>query len=333
MAKKKSLLLIVRTGCASLLGLCLVCATASAIVDALNFVPENPTPVSQRIAVDQKEASQPVVTQPLITDTPIPPTIEFVPTETISPITTPTSVPVALAECVRPDAEQVLAQVIGVTDGDTIEVIFDNQVYKVRYIGMDAPESATQKEPLGDEATAKNRELVEGKTVILIKDVRETDPYDRLLRYVFVDDLFVNYELVRQGYANVVSYPPDVACIDTFRIAENEARNTEVGLWAAPPPTATILVVVQPTAIPPTQVVVQPTVIPRNQLIAQPTKEPVTSGNCHPSYPGVCLAPNAGDYDCQGGSGNGPNYIAGPITVRPPDPFDLDRDRDGIGCE
>jgi len=53
---------------------------------------------------------------------------------------------------------------------------------------------------------------------------------------------------------------------------------------------------------------------------------------CHPSYRGACLKPFAGDYDCVGGSGNGPNYT-GPVQVVGPDVFDLDRDGDGIGCE
>lgn len=55
------------------------------------------------------------------------------------------------------------------------------------------------------------------------------------------------------------------------------------------------------------------------------------SGACHPSYSG-CLKPNAGDYDCAGGSGNGPNYT-GSVRVTGPDVFDLDRDNDGWGCE
>jgi hypothetical protein len=63
-----------------------------------------------------------------------------------------------------------------------------------------------------------------------------------------------------------------------------------------------------------------------------PTVTAVRS-NCDPSYPGVCLHVGIGDYDCEGGSGNGPNYVAGPVRVRPPDPFDLDRDGDGWGCE
>jgi beta-lactam-binding protein with PASTA domain len=62
-----------------------------------------------------------------------------------------------------------------------------------------------------------------------------------------------------------------------------------------------------------------------------PTTTPERS--CDPSYPDVCLDPNASDYDCAGGSGNGPRYVEGPIRVRPPDPFDLDREGDGWGCE
>ncbi len=55
--------------------------------------------------------------------------------------------------------------------------------------------------------------------------------------------------------------------------------------------------------------------------------------NCDPAYPDACLHDGIGDYDCAGGSGNGPNYVDGPIQVRSPDPFDLDRDSDGVGCE
>jgi hypothetical protein len=62
------------------------------------------------------------------------------------------------------------------------------------------------------------------------------------------------------------------------------------------------------------------------------TTEPPPS-NCDPAYPDVCLHDGIGDYDCAGGSGNGPNYVAGPIRVLPPDPFRLDSDGDGWGCE
>ena len=66
----------------------------------------------------------------------------------------------------------------------------------------------------------------------------------------------------------------------------------------------------------------------------QPPPPPTTpSRSCHPSYEGACLDPTASDYDCAGGSGNGPKYVQGPVKVRPPDPFDLDADADGLGCE
>jgi hypothetical protein len=57
------------------------------------------------------------------------------------------------------------------------------------------------------------------------------------------------------------------------------------------------------------------------------------ASNCDPSYPDVCLDPTVEDYDCEGGSGNGPRYVDGPIRVRPPDQFGLDSDGDGWGCE
>jgi cytoskeletal protein RodZ len=65
-----------------------------------------------------------------------------------------------------------------------------------------------------------------------------------------------------------------------------------------------------------------------------PPPPPTTAPrNCDPSYPDVCLHQGIGDYDCASGKGNGPNYVDGPITVLPPDPFDLDGNGDGIGCE
>ena len=64
-----------------------------------------------------------------------------------------------------------------------------------------------------------------------------------------------------------------------------------------------------------------------------PPPPPPPAPRCDPSYPDVCLDPAVEDYDCAGGSGNGPAYVEGPIRVRPPDPFDLDREGDGWGCE
>jgi hypothetical protein len=67
------------------------------------------------------------------------------------------------------------------------------------------------------------------------------------------------------------------------------------------------------------------------ETVPKTTAKPKTTSSCHPSYSG-CLKQNAGDYDCAGGSGNGPNYT-GAVEVYGSDPFDLDRDNDGMGCE
>lgn len=163
------------------------------------------------------------------------------PTETQAPIPTDTSQPsqfaaIPGASCI-PDNPPQTGRVVDVVDGDTIKVLLDQdgKTYSVRYIGMDTPENTSQIEYFGAEATYKNAEMVYGKTVTLIKDVSETDRYNRLLRYVLVGDIFVNYELVAQGYANPASYPPDTSCIPTFQAAEQQASSAKLGLWGAPP--------------------------------------------------------------------------------------------------
>ncbi|NMB92520.1 MAG: thermonuclease family protein [Parcubacteria group bacterium] len=120
-----------------------------------------------------------------------------------------------------------------VIDGDTIEI---EGGQKVRYIGIDTPETVDPRKPVqcfGVEASKKNKELVEGKRVRLEKDVSETDKYGRLLRYVYADDIFVNDYLVRQGYAYASTFPPDVKYQDKFVEAQKEARENNRGLWSA----------------------------------------------------------------------------------------------------
>jgi endonuclease YncB( thermonuclease family) len=121
-----------------------------------------------------------------------------------------------------------------VIDGDTIEVNIQGSTHKVRYIGIDTPETVHPQEPvecLGKEASDKNRSLVEGQFVRLEKDVSETDQYGRLLRYVWIGDTMVNAELVRLGYAQVSTYPPDVKYQELFLRFQTEAREAERGLW------------------------------------------------------------------------------------------------------
>jgi len=133
--------------------------------------------------------------------------------------------------CIAPTAPLVTR----VIDGDTIEVDIDGTIYKVRYIGLDAPELDDERPEfcaLAQEATRLNRELVEGKTVRLEKDISETDKYERLLRYVYVDDIFVNAELVERGLAWAEAYEPDTKYQDILEEAEAEAGKDKIGLWA-----------------------------------------------------------------------------------------------------
>jgi len=132
-------------------------------------------------------------------------------------------------------------RVTRVIDGDTIEIEGGEHV---RYIGIDAPETVDPRKEVqcfGIEASKKNKEFVEGKTVRLEKDITDRDKYGRLLRYVWVDSpsagseqaLFVNLELVKQGFATSDSYPPDIKYQKEFLEAEKEAREVKRGLWEA----------------------------------------------------------------------------------------------------
>ncbi|MBI2196596.1 thermonuclease family protein [Candidatus Daviesbacteria bacterium] len=128
------------------------------------------------------------------------------------------------------------ALVTKVVDGDTIVV---NGEQTIRLIGIDTPETVDPRRPVacfGKEASSETKSLLSGKEVILQKDVSEIDKYKRLLRYVFLplpsgQTLFVNDYLVREGFAKVLTYPPDVKYNTQFRQAETEAREENRGLW------------------------------------------------------------------------------------------------------
>ena len=102
----------------------------------------------------------------------------------------------------------------------------------MRYIGIDTQEIYPQPEPFSGEAWQANRRLVEGKRVRLERDVSETDKYGRLLRYVYVDGVFVNAELVKLGLAWAKAYPPDTKYQDYLEQMETEAREAGRGMWA-----------------------------------------------------------------------------------------------------
>ena len=128
------------------------------------------------------------------------------------------------------------ARVLRVIDGDTILVEVDGREERVRYIGVDTPETVAPDRPpgcFGQEASAANRALVEGKTVQLERDISERDRFGRQLRYVYVDGALVNEELLRQGYAAATTFPPDVREDGRFRTIERTAREAGRGLWGA----------------------------------------------------------------------------------------------------
>lgn len=128
--------------------------------------------------------------------------------------------------------------IVNVIDGDTVEL---ENGEKVRYIGVDTPETKHPRKKVecyGKEAAKKNKELVLNKEVLLEKDVSERDRYERLLRYIYLPNpnaeteaIFVNELLIEQGYAQVISYPPDVKYKDLLLKAQKKAQTEGIGLW------------------------------------------------------------------------------------------------------
>lgn len=201
------------------------------------------------------------------------------------------------ASCIPERAPQQ-ATVVRVIDGDTIDVVLDGARRRVRYIGVNTPE---REQPLYSEATDANVRLLSAGAVLLYRDMSETDRYGRLLRYVVAGGRFVNLELVKAGYAQAMTVPPDVACSQLFVQAEREAREAGVGLWATSPP-------------------------PSSGGAARQFPSAAAGGGCDPSYPDLCIPPPPPDLDCR-------DVPQRWFRVLPPDPHRLDSDGDGTGCE
>jgi micrococcal nuclease len=185
------------------------------------------------------------------------------------------------------------------TDGDTLWV--EDRV-KVRLIGIDTPETHDPAEAVGcfaTEAAAFLEELLPlGTEVRLEYDVERLDQYDRTLAYVYraSDGLFVNAELVRRGYAQAYTVPPNVAHADEFVALQRQAREANRGLWSAcadaPAPAS-----------------------------ASPSGD-----ECDASYPDVCIPPPPPDLDCG-------DVVDRAFTVEGSDPHRFDADGNGIACE
>lgn len=205
--------------------------------------------------------------------------------------------------------------VVKVVDGDTLDVSIEGKVERLRLIGIDTPETVDPRKPVecfGIEASNKAKAVLAGKKVSLEGDNTqgERDKYDRLLRYVFLEDgTNFNLFMVKEGYAYEYTYSLPYKYHAEFKLAQKNAEINKKGLWASgvcEDDTKTIPATITP----------------------QPIK---TSSQCNPNYSG-CLKKNAGDYDCSSGSGDGPNYT-GAVRVLGYDEYGLDRDGDGWGCE
>jgi len=236
--KKWSVLLVL----ALLAGTVLACSTAGTAVDRTIEEARKEVGAGTRTPTLEPEPTQPPEPSPSSIPTSEPSPTAAVIAATATPVPEPTEAVLPTYTPVPPEAEQPaeeMTQGVRVLDGDTIAVSMNGQEYKVRYIGINTPETD---QPGGYEATAANRALVEGQQLRMVKDVSEVDQYGRLLRYVYVGGIFVNAELVRQGYAEAATYPPDVAHAEEFVTLQGQAREAGVGLWAVeasptePPP-------------------------------------------------------------------------------------------------
>ncbi len=146
------------------------------------------------------------------------------------------------------------ATVTKVIDGDTIDVSIDGQTHRVRFILVDTPETKHPEKGVefyGLEASKHTQTELESKTVYLEKDVSETDKYGRLLRYVWlmppsspspsneeIAKNCFNSLLLENGYAKIITFPPDVKYVDSFRTREQIARENQYGLWGQKEETA-----------------------------------------------------------------------------------------------
>ncbi len=139
----------------------------------------------------------------------------------------------ATTESVTDVSATTTAQVVQVIDGDTIDVTIAGREERVRYIGIDTPEPYRDAEPAcySLEASLRNEELVGGKLVQLVAGKEERDTYNRLLRYVYVEDTFVNAELVRDGFATTLPIPPNTRHASYLYELEQAAAAAERGLW------------------------------------------------------------------------------------------------------
>lgn len=254
------------------------------------------------------------------------PATEVSPTSTPAPAESPSSTPTPLLEN-TPTPGLDAASLVTVIDGDTIEVLLQGQPARVRLIGMDAAETSGGAVCYGIEAKEKVEELLAQASgrLMLERDLSETDRFGRLLRYVWYETAsgpaMLNLELVKQGYARVATFPPDVKHAAMFQQAESEARAQQLGLWGdcsrpTEPPSPTVTPEVQPSP---------DVAAPTSQAPSAPAPTVSNSLPYDPSGPDR----DCGDFTTHAEAQAFFEAAGGPAN----DPHRLDGDHDGVACE
>ena len=136
--------------------------------------------------------------------------------------------------------EDAVYKVVRVIDGDTVKIDYNGKATNVRLIGVDTPETVHPNKPVeayGKEASNFVKNLLQGESVYLRYDAERTDTFGRLLAYLYraPDGLFVNLEIVRQGYGHVYTRFP-FRYMELFQYYGNRARTAGKGLYGSPQP-------------------------------------------------------------------------------------------------
>lgn len=197
-----------------------------------------------------------------------------------------------------------LVHVARVIDGDTIEVHLNGREESVRLIGIDTPETVHPSRPVecfGKAASQFTTDRLAGRTVRLEFDVERRDRYGRLLAYAWRDDKLFNHMIVRRGYAQIATYPPNVKYVDRLLAAQRKARTEGAGLWSSCGGES-------------------------SESTGAATGAKASSGKCDPNYSGACIPPYPPDIDC--GEISATNFRS-----TGSDPHGFDGDGDGIACE
>jgi micrococcal nuclease len=231
-------------------------------------------------------------------------TFQRLPSVTPLPATSTPELPDGAA-CVPANLRE-RALVVEVPDGSSLKVVRHEQPFTIRYVGMRAPYFGLKSEPFGPEAAIFNKSMVQNQIITMVQDVTDQNQSYELPRYVFAGNRFVNYELVRLGYAEAVSAPPDTSCDAVLLQAQNSAQKERLGMWKDFVPTVPV------------------TMMPSADLTASPTVT-VVAGPCECKGPDLdCV-----DFTTRTDAQTCYDYCK---SLGLGDIFLIDVDQDGIAC-